>query len=167
MPFGSEVGMEKYIMARPDIFPIGPDGTMRSNRVMSQAAGHYAVDAFSGQHFKLTNLVTVPLQQPENSGFGGAPNMACNAPGKKTSLKRMALSFKEDGMRESHWGQFTEEKTCCPNVESFGKNVSSICRKLDAFKLQAKQSLRYTSIMIYGDDITHIVTEEGIAYTQM
>ncbi|MHC1605625.1 MAG: malonate decarboxylase subunit alpha, partial [Candidatus Methanofastidiosia archaeon] len=37
MPFGSEVGMEKYIMSKPDIFPIGPDGTMKSNRLAAQA----------------------------------------------------------------------------------------------------------------------------------
>ena len=36
--FGGEVGMEKYIAARPDIFFVGQDGTMRSNRALCQAA---------------------------------------------------------------------------------------------------------------------------------
>src|ERR1700757_3219740 len=42
--FGSEVGMEDYIAARPDIFFIGRDGSLRSNRVLCQLAGQYAVD---------------------------------------------------------------------------------------------------------------------------
>ena len=38
--FGGEVGMEDYVNARSDIFFIGSDGAMRSNRVFAQAAGH-------------------------------------------------------------------------------------------------------------------------------
>ncbi|OTE88180.1 malonate decarboxylase subunit alpha, partial [Escherichia coli] len=41
--FGGEVGMEKYIAARPDVFFVGKDGTMRSNRALSQTAGQYAI----------------------------------------------------------------------------------------------------------------------------
>src|SRR6202012_1331620 len=39
--FGSEVGMEAYIRARPDIFFNGRDGSLRSNRVLCQLAGQY------------------------------------------------------------------------------------------------------------------------------
>ncbi|HKX43783.1 MAG TPA: malonate decarboxylase subunit alpha, partial [Burkholderiaceae bacterium] len=46
--FGSEVGMENYVRARPDVFFTGPDGSMRSNRAFCQAAGHYACDLFIG-----------------------------------------------------------------------------------------------------------------------
>src|ERR1700722_10884434 len=46
--FGSEVGMDEYIRARPDIFFTGRDGSLRSNRVLCQLAGQYAVDAFIG-----------------------------------------------------------------------------------------------------------------------
>ncbi|WP_196768884.1 malonate decarboxylase subunit alpha, partial [Xanthomonas arboricola] len=42
--FGSELGMEAYIAARPDIFFTGADGSMRSNRALSQTAGLYACD---------------------------------------------------------------------------------------------------------------------------
>jgi len=167
MPFGSEVGMEKYIMARPDIFPIGPDGTMRSNRVMSQAAGHYAVDAFFGS--------TLQIDQFGNSaaatagripGFGGAPNMACNAPGRRHPSKGWLLASKEDGMRESLIGPiYRGRKLVVQMVESFGEGMSPVfVEKLDAFKLQAQAKFEIPPIMIYGDDITHIVTEEGIAY---
>ena len=40
--FGGELGMEKYIEARPDIFFTGADGSMRSNRAFCQMAGQYA-----------------------------------------------------------------------------------------------------------------------------
>ena len=46
--FGGELGMEKYVAERPDIFYIGQDGTLRSNRAFAQAAGHYALDMFIG-----------------------------------------------------------------------------------------------------------------------
>ena len=36
--------MEKYVQARSDVFFIGPDGTMRSNRANCQVAGLYAMD---------------------------------------------------------------------------------------------------------------------------
>src|SRR5271169_1231859 len=46
--FGSEVGMDDYTRARPDVFFNGRDGSLRSNRVLCQLAGQYAVDAFIG-----------------------------------------------------------------------------------------------------------------------
>lgn len=46
--FGTELGMENYIAQRPDVFFTGRDGSMRSNRMMCQLAGQYAVDLFIG-----------------------------------------------------------------------------------------------------------------------
>ncbi|MBV8487705.1 MAG: malonate decarboxylase subunit alpha, partial [Planctomycetaceae bacterium] len=51
--FGSEVGMEEYIRARPDIFFTGRDGSLRSNRVLCQLAGQYGVDLFIGSTLQL------------------------------------------------------------------------------------------------------------------
>lgn len=48
--FGGELGMDEYVAARSDIFFVGPDGSMRSNRAFSQTAGHYAIDMFIGWH---------------------------------------------------------------------------------------------------------------------
>ena len=52
--FGSELGMEDYIRARSDVFFTGPDGALRSNRALCQAAGHYACDMFIGSTFRST-----------------------------------------------------------------------------------------------------------------
>jgi len=167
MPFGSEVGMENYIMSKPDIFPIGPDGTMRSNRVMGQLAGHYAIDAFFGS--------TLQIDQYGNSaaatagripGFGGAPNMACNAPGRKHPSEGWLKASREDGMRKDLIGPIDRgRKLVIQMVETFSEGMAPVfVEKLDAFELQKQANFPIPPIMIYADNITHIVTEEGIAY---
>ena len=48
--------------------------------------------------------------------------------------------------------------------ETFGdKNLPLFVEKLDALQLAEKLKLPLAPVMIYGDDVTHIVTEEGIA----
>jgi malonate decarboxylase alpha subunit len=56
--FGSEVGMDRYVAARPNIFFTGRDGSLRSNRVVCQLAGQYAVDAFIGSTLQWTRRQT-------------------------------------------------------------------------------------------------------------
>ena len=51
--FGSEVGMADYTRARPDVFFTGHDGSLRSNRVLAQLAGQYAVDLFIGSTLQM------------------------------------------------------------------------------------------------------------------
>src|ERR1700678_3468190 len=63
--FGSEVGMDRYIAARPDIFFTGRDGSLRSNRVLCQLAGQYAVDGFIGSTLQIdadANLSSVTIR---------------------------------------------------------------------------------------------------------
>ena len=74
--FGSEVGMEDYTRARSDVFFNGRDGSLRSNRVLCQLAGQYAVDAFVGSTLQMdgdANSSTVTAGRI--TGHGGAPNM--------------------------------------------------------------------------------------------
>ncbi|RUU68987.1 malonate decarboxylase subunit alpha, partial [Mesorhizobium sp. M7A.F.Ca.MR.362.00.0.0] len=73
--FGSEVGMENYIAALPDIFFVAKDGSMRSNRALCQVAGQFAVDMFIGSTLQMdaqANSSTVTSGRL--AGFGGAPN---------------------------------------------------------------------------------------------
>src|ERR1700735_4423068 len=84
--FGSEVGMEDYTRARPDIFFVGHDGSLRSNRVLCQLAGQYAVDAFIGSTLQMdadANSSTVTIGRL--AGFGGAPNMGHDPHGRRHS----------------------------------------------------------------------------------
>ena len=82
--FGSEVGMEDYVRARPDVFFTGPDGSLRSNRVLCQLAGQYGVDLFVGSTLQMDpdgNSSTVTLGRL--AGFGGAPNMGHDPRGRR------------------------------------------------------------------------------------
>jgi malonate decarboxylase alpha subunit len=49
-------------------------------------------------------------------------------------------------------------------VETFSeKTVPAFVEKLDAVDLAEKFKLPLAPVMIYGDDVTHIISEEGIA----
>lgn len=76
--------MDAYVAARPDIFFTGRDGSLRSNRVLCQLAGQYAVDCFIGATLQMdgeANSSTVTLCRI--SGFGGAPNMGHDPHGRR------------------------------------------------------------------------------------
>ena len=82
--FGSELGMERYVAARPDVFFTGRDGSLRSNRAFSQTAGHYACDLFIGSTLQMDlagNSSTATTSRI--TGFGGAPNMGADARGRR------------------------------------------------------------------------------------
>lgn len=158
--FGGELGMEKYVAARPDIFFIGPDGTLRSNRAYCQVAGHYAIDAFSGSTLQMDrygNSSTVTVGRL--SGFGGAPNMGSDAHGRRHATPAwLSLSTGESDLIRG-------KKIVIQIVETFKQgNDPVFVEKLDAIKVGKDAKLPAAPVMIYGDDVTHVVTEEGVAY---
>src|SRR6202165_1199514 len=82
--FGSELGMERYVTNRADIFPIGADGNLRSNRALAQVAGQYACDLFIGGTLQIDaqgNSSTAT--KGRITGFGGAPNMGAGPAGRR------------------------------------------------------------------------------------
>lgn len=158
--FGGEVGMEKYIAARPDVFFVGKDGTMRSNRAYGQMAGQYALDMFVGstlQIDKYGNSSTVT--EGRLSGFGGAPNMGSNPTGRRHSTPAwQSLKPDDDPLGKG-------QKLVVQMVETYGANKRPVfVDKLDAVEVQKEAKLANVPIMIYSEDTTHIVTEEGVAY---
>lgn len=158
--FGGEVGMENYIAHRPDIFFVGKDGTMRSNRAFGQMAGQYALDMFVGstlQIDKYGNSSTVT--NGRLSGFGGAPNMGSNPHGRRHSTPAwQSLRPDDDPLGKG-------QKLVVQMVETFGSNKKPVfVDHLDAEEVQKEAKLANVPIMIYSEDTTHIVTEEGIAY---
>ena len=94
--FGSELGMERYVSAAPDVFSAGADGNLRSNRRSRQVAGQYAGDLFIGATLQIDgegNSSTAPKDRI--TGFGGAPNMGpTRAAGATTRLPGCALARK-------------------------------------------------------------------------
>ncbi len=158
--FGSEVGMEDYVAARPDIFFVGNDGTMRSNRVLCQLAGQYGVDLFIGSTLQMdpdANSSTVTLGRL--AGFGGAPNMGHDPHGRRhSSAAWLSLARRTEPINRGR-------KLVVQVVETFMKGGEpSFVETLDAVEVGKKTGLPIAPVMIYGDDVTHVVTEEGIAY---
>lgn len=158
--FGGEVGMEKYVAARPDIFFTGKDGSLRSNRAMSQVAGQYAVDAFIGSTLQMDaegHSSTVTLGRL--AGYGGAPNMGSDPHGRRHSSDAwLNMITGESAIQRGR-------KLVVQMVETFQQgNKPVFVESLDAIKVGKDAKLPIAPVMVYGDDVTHVVTEEGIAY---
>jgi malonate decarboxylase alpha subunit len=164
---GGELGMEEYVKARPDVFFIGPDGSMRSNRAYSQTAGHYALDMFIGgtlQIDKYGNSSTATADRV--AGFGGAPNLGCDAKGRRHATPAWLKCGQEYGMSQEMVGNLPRGKKLVVQLqETFREKLApGFVEELDAWQLAKNANLDIPPVMIYGDDVTHIVTEEGIAY---
>jgi len=162
--FGSEVGMEEYIRARSDVYFTGPDGSLRSNRAFSQVAGLYACDLFIGSTLQIDlegNSSTVTADRV--AGFGGAPNMGSDARGRRHPSQPWLMAGEEaDPDRPAPLRR--GRKLVVQIGETFGdKNTPLFVERLDALELADKLALDLAPVMVYGDDVTHIVTEEGIA----
>ncbi len=164
--FGSELGMEAYIRARPDVFFTGADGSMRSNRAMCQAAGHYACDLFIGSTLQIdlaANSSTATLGRI--AGFGGAPNMGADARGRRHASPAWLKAGQQAraGLKGAS-GTPRGQKLVVQMVETFREHMQpAFVETLDAWTLAEQARMPLPPIMIYGDDVTHILTEEGIA----
>ncbi len=175
--FGSEVGMEAYMSARPDVFFTGPDGSLRSNRAICQTAGLYACDLFIGSTLQIdlqghSSTVT----ESRVTGFGGAPNMGSDARGRRhASASWLRAGREADASRRAGAGgdagnaaassRLTRgRKLVVQLLETFGERMSpTFVETLDALKFADRLGLDLAPVMIYGEDVTHVVTEEGIA----
>ena len=158
--FGGEGGMEKYVAARPDIFFTGSDGSMRSNRLLCQLAGQYAVDLFIGATLQMDaqgNSSTVT--HGRLTGFGGAPNMGHDPHGRRHATAAWLEARGNDHFIERG------RKLVVQMVETFQDNGQpTIVESLDAVQVGKDCNMPLAPIMIYGDDVTHVLTEEGVAY---
>lgn len=158
--FGGEVGMEKYVASRRDVFFTGRDGSLRSNRTLCQMAGQYAVDLFIGSSLQIDaygNSSTVTSGRL--AGYGGAPNMGHNPGGRRHSSPAwLDMMTSDDPLARG-------KKLVVQVVETFQDgNKPVFVESLDSINLKETAELATTPVMIYGEDVTHIVTEEGIAY---
>jgi malonate decarboxylase alpha subunit len=162
--FGSEVGMEDYVAARPDIFFTGPDGSLRSNRAICQTAGLYACDMFIGSTLQIDlegNSSTVTTNRI--AGFGGAPNMGSDARGRRHPSEPW-IKAGADADPQSPPALRRGRKLVVQIGETFGEgNASLFVERLDALELAQTLDLELAPVMVYGDDLSHIVTEEGVA----
>ncbi|SEJ19761.1 malonate decarboxylase alpha subunit [Azotobacter beijerinckii] len=158
--FGTELGMENYVAARPDVFFTGRDGSLRSNRLMCQLAGQYAVDLFIGATLQVDgDGHSSTVTRGRLAGFGGAPNMGHDPRGRRHATPA--------------WLDMTEpvtllergKKLVVQMVETYQEGGKpTFVEQLDAVEVARKVGMPLAPVMIYGDDVTHLLTEEGIAY---
>ncbi|MGN6452673.1 MAG: malonate decarboxylase subunit alpha [Steroidobacteraceae bacterium] len=157
--FGSEAGMEPYVQARSDVFFVGADGSLRSNRTLAQLAGQYGVDLFIGSTLQMdadANSSTVTLGRL--AGFGGAPNMGHDPRGRRHASPAWLSLIAADAP------VVRGRKLVVQLVETSRNGVPAIVESLDAVAVGQRSGMPIAPVMIYGDDVSHVVTEQGIAY---
>jgi malonate decarboxylase alpha subunit len=161
--FGSEVGMDEYMSARSDVYFTGHDGTLRSNRMMCQNAGLYACDMFIGSTLQIDlagNSSTVTSGRV--AGFGGAPNMGSDARGRRHPTAAWLKAGREAS--DERTKLIRGRKLVVQILETFGEKLKpNFVETLDSVAMAEELKFDLAPVMIYGDDVTHIVTEEGIA----
>lgn len=158
--FGGEPGMEDYVRARSDVFSCGADGEPRTNRCNAHIAGLYAIDMFCGATLQMDRFGNSSTTiKGMIAGFGGAPNLGGTPPGRR----HMTESFRKAGaLRENAFYGRKLVVQITPTV-SEKKGIPVFVNELDANALAQEGLFDVPPIMIAGDEITHIVTEEGIA----
>ncbi|WP_423358742.1 malonate decarboxylase subunit alpha [Pseudomonas citronellolis] len=159
--FGTELGMERYIAQRPDVFFTGRDGSLRSNRMFCQLAGQYAVDLFIGATLQVDgDGHSSTVTRGRLAGFGGAPNMGHDPRGRRHSTPAW-LDMRPEPEALLERGK----KLVVQMVETFQDGGKpTFVEQLDAVDVARKANMPLAPVMIYGDDVTHVLTEEGIAY---
>jgi malonate decarboxylase alpha subunit len=158
--FGGEVGMEDYVRARPDVFFVGADGSLRSNRVLCQLAGQYGVDLFIGATLQMdADANSSTVTRGRLTGFGGAPNMGHDPRGRRHSSDAwLSLLTAEAAVVRGR-------KLVVQLVETLSRSgVPSLVESLDAVEVGRQCGLAIAPVMIYGDDVSHVVSEVGVAY---
>ena len=161
--FGSEVGMDDYIRARPDVYFTGSDGSLRSNRAFCQAAGLYACDLFIGSTLEIDLAGNSSTVTPERiPGFGGAPNMGSDAHGRRHASDAWLKAGRQASDADPK--MVRGRKLVVQLLETFGdKMVPTFVEQLSSVEFAQRMQLELVPVMIYGDDVSHLVTEEGIA----
>lgn len=160
--FGGELGMERYVAARPDVFATGRDGSLRSNRMAAQTAGLYATDMFIGSTLQVdaeANSSTVTADRL--AGFGGAPNLGSDPRGRRHPSPAWLSLIEGEGRLGVQRGR----KLVVQIAESYGTGgIPKYVEHLDAVDVGRTAGMPVAPVMIYGDDVTHLVSEEGVAY---
>jgi malonate decarboxylase alpha subunit len=158
--FGGEKGMEDYTAARPDVFFTGRDGSLRSNRVLCQLAGQYAIDLFVGSSLQIdADANSSTVTEGRLAGFGGAPNMGHDPHGRRHATP--AWLHIATGEGPSRRGR----KLVVQMLQTYHRGGQpAFVETLDAIAVGQAAKLPLPPVMIYGDDVSHVVTEEGVAY---
>jgi malonate decarboxylase alpha subunit len=93
------------------------------------------------------------------SGFGGAPNMGHDPHGRRhASPAWLSLMHGDDPILRGR-------KLVVQIAETYrAGGTPTFVETLDAVEVGKAAGMPIPPVMIYGDDVTHVVTEEGVAY---
>ena len=94
-------------------------------------------------------------------GFGGAPNFGAE----NRARRHLSKAFLAAG-KEAHADEPMPQgrKLVVQIVETFqAANQPTFIERLEAWDAMEKAGFEIPPVMIYGDDVSHIVTEEGVA----
>lgn len=95
------------------------------------------------------------------TGFGGAPNFGCDSRARRHTSEAWLKAGRE---ASDNAAMPRGRKLVVQMVETFGEKMApTFVERLDAWDLKDRFGMELPPVMIYGDDVTHIVTEEGIA----
>ena len=165
--FGSEVGMDDYIRARPGhllhrrrrlaaLEPrLLPDRRpLRLRHVHRLDAADRPDGPFLDGH-----------DSRASPGFGGAPNMGSDPRGRRHPSRRLAEGGPRGAIAGDAGPECAAASSWCRSVETFGDKQRADLRReaRRPRRWPKKLELELAPVMIYADDVTHIVTEEGIA----
>ncbi|WP_205578273.1 malonate decarboxylase subunit alpha, partial [Pseudomonas aeruginosa] len=137
------------------------DGSLRSNRMFCQLAGQYAVDLFIGATLQVDgDGHSSTVTRGRLAGFGGAPNMGHDPRGRRHSTPAwLDMRGEPEALLERG------RKLVVQMVETFQDGGKpTFVERLDALEVARQTGMPLAPVMIYGDDVTHVLTEEGIAY---
>ncbi|MEA2081975.1 MAG: malonate decarboxylase subunit alpha [Elusimicrobiota bacterium] len=164
--FGGEPGMEDYVKKHKKLFFMGPDGNMRSGRLNAQLLGLYGIDCFVGSSLQIDKYGNSSTAiKGMISGFGGAPNLGGTPPGRRHSTPSWKRTARENKSFFKHTGFKKGLKLVVQMTPTFSekKHIPVFVDELDAVALYKEGKFDAPPVMIYADNVTHIVTECGIA----
>lgn len=162
--FGSELGMEEYVAQRPDIFFVGPDGSLRSNRCYCQMAGLYGIDMFTGSTLQMDALGnSSTVTKGRITGFGGAPNMGSNPHGRRHISHAWHSLINDPGDPMAKGRKLVTQMLRTKS----SKGIPFFVEELDAVEVSKKAGFSEPAVMIHGEDVTHLITEVGLSYVYM
>ena len=94
------------------------------------------------------------------SGFGGAPNMGHDPHGRRHSTPPGSTSRYGRAPADAR----TQTGGADGSRPTGPSGVPTFVETLDAIEVGKQAGMPLPPVMIYGDDVTHVVTEEGVAY---
>jgi malonate decarboxylase alpha subunit len=154
--------MDAYAAARGDVFALGPDGSLCSNRPYAHMAGQYAVDLFIGSTLEIDPDGNSSTITPERLvGFGGAPHMGSTPAGRRHATPAWQACARAEGSVQQTAGR----KAVVQLARTMkGSGRETFVEELSSVGMADSMGMDASPVMIYGDEITHIVSEVGIAH---